>query len=316
MSAMRLAIVCSGQAGQRREMLDGILGSPDARELCSVAAELLGREPAGWWRGLGDEAIFANKNAQFAIALSQLAMWQRIRSVIPEPVMIAGYSLGELLAYHVAGALDARETLRLVQERADAMDAASGGLPASGGCMLLRRGKTSAAAEQELARSALDVAIIRSPGEIVLAGPADEIDRFLAGGEAADPNLIRLPVTTPSHSHYLSRAALSFRTTLEQSALTAPSIPVLAGISGLRVRTRTEAVETLSRQIDTVIRWDRCMEALKEAGITTVIELGPGNDLAKLVESRHPQISARSVDDFRDWKSVSVWLNQKKQLIR
>ncbi len=313
---MRLAIVCSGQAGQRREMLDGILGSPDVEELCGAAGELLGLDPASWWRRLGDEAIFANENAQFAIAIYQIAVWQRIRTAIPEPVMIAGYSLGELLAYHVAGALDARETLRLVQERSRGMNAASSGISTLGGCMLLRRGKTSAVAEQSLARSALDVAIIRSPGEVVLAGPADEIDRFLAGGEPSDPNLIRLQVATPSHSHYLAQAARQFQTVLEESALKAPSIPVLAGISGLRVRTRAEAVETLSRQIDTTIRWDRCMDALKEAGVTTVIELGPGSDLAKLIESRHPQISARSIDDFRDWRAVSVWLNEKTPRIR
>ena len=316
MSTKRLAIVCSGQAGQRREMLDGVLGAPDVEELCMTGGELLGNDLESWWRGLDDEALFANENAQFAIALYQLATWQRIRHLIPEPALIAGYSLGEVTAYHVAGAIDADETLRLVKRRFRAMNTASSAISTSGGCMLLWRGKMSEAAELSVLKNALDVAIVRRRGELVFAGPANSVDSFLRDMGGDNPNLIRLQISTPSHSHYLASAAASFRTTLEESGLNAPVVPVLAGIDGMRIRTREQAIGALSRQIDTTIRWDRCMDALDEAGITAVIELGPGNDLANLIEVEHPRISARSMDDFRDWRSATEWLREKGIYLR
>lgn len=316
MSSERLAIVCSGQAGQRREMLDGLFGSPDVAELCRTAGALLGRDPETWWRNLDDESVFINENAQFAISLYQIATWQRIRNLIPEPALIAGYSLGEVTAYHVAGALDAHETLRLVSRRSLAMNAAASEMSSTGGCMLLWRGRMSEAAERAVVANSLDVAIVRRTGERVFAAPAGSIDAFIRETGIDNPCRTRLQISTPSHSHYLAAAAASFRTILEESALRAPAVPVLAGINGMRCRTRNQAIDTLSLQIDTTIRWDRCMVALEEAGITSVLELGPGNDLANLIEMEHPTISARSVNDFGDWRSVAGWLRDRGHCVR
>ncbi len=311
MSTVRLAIVCSGQAGQRREMLDGVLGSPDVAELCRTAGALLGNDLETWWRNLDNEAIFINENAQFAIAFYQLATWQRIRHLIPEPSLIAGYSLGEVTAYHVAGALDAPDTLRLVSQRSRAMNAASSEISTTGGCMLLWRGRMSETAERAVVENSLDVAIVRRTGERVFAGPANSIDAFMRETGIDNPSQTRLQISTPSHSHYLATAAASFRTILEESGLHTPTVPVLAGINGMRIRTREQAIGALSGQIDTTIRWDRCMDALEEAGITSVLELGPGSDLANLIGMEHPRISARSIDDFGDWRSVAGWLRDR-----
>ena len=315
MGTLRLAILCSGQAGQQRAMLDTLLNASDQEGLRRIASGVLGEELESWWRNLADEEIFANENAQFAIALYQLSVWQRIAPLIPQPALIAGYSLGEVVAYHVAGSLDAAGTLALVCRRARLMDEAAGGMAVSGGCMLLWRGRVSrqvqGAMEHGMRAYGLETAIVRNRGEQVLAGPADAVDRFLADPQIINPDMVRLAITTPSHSRYLAAASEAFRGALDGSGLTAPSIPVLAGVDATRVRTRGQAVETLSSQISTTLRWDRCMTALEEAGINTVIELGPGNDLAKLVEAVHPRISARSVDEFRDWHAVREWLESR-----
>jgi len=309
---MKLAIICSGQAGQHRAMLDDLIKAPDLEELRSSAAEILGKDVEGWWSSLTDEAIFANENAQFAIALYQLSVWQRIAALIPQPALIAGYSLGELIAYHVAGTLNAADTLKLVRQRARLMDESTGDLAVTGGCMLLWRGRVPyqvfEAMQRGLTLYGLETAIVRSRGEQVFTGSADAVDSFMADPLIVNPNMVRLAITTPSHSKYLATAAEHFRNVLNDSALASPSVPVLAGVDGTRVFTGSQAVEALSSQIATTVRWDRCMRALEEAGIDTVIELGPGNDLAKLIEANHPRISARSVDEFHDWRAVSKWL--------
>jgi [acyl-carrier-protein] S-malonyltransferase len=309
---MRLAILCSGQAGQHRDMLDKLLMAPECESIRSAAGEVLGQDVALWWSALDDKEIFLNKNAQFAIAYFQIATWSRITPLLPEICLIAGYSLGELIAYHVAGALSAKETFRLVRERARLMDEASTGGNAEGGCMVLWRGRVSpatlAACDRAIAEHGLDIAIKRRKGEEVLAGPGAAITRFVADMQVMNPNLLRLPVLIPSHSHYLAQASAAFRDILVASEITAPRITVLGAVDAMPVRSRDDAIDALSRQMSSTIRWDGCMDALAESGIDKVIELGPGNDLAKLIAAEHPQIAAHAVEDFGDHRALANWL--------
>ncbi len=294
-------------------MLDEVLDAPECETVHSAASGVLGQDVAVWWSGLDDREIFLNSNAQFAIACYQMATWERIKPLLPQISLIAGYSLGELLAYYVAGALSATETLKLVRERARLMDAAASGINAEGGCMALWRGRVSpstlAARDSAAAAYGLDVAIRRRNGEEVWAGPSAAIAHFVAELQKMNPGLVRLPVTIPAHSHYLASASAAFRDVLAASAITAPGIAVLRAVDAMSVRTRNEAIEALSRQISMTIRWDGCMEALAESGIDKAIELGPGNDLAKLIAAAHPQIAARAVDDFGDYRALADWLN-------
>ena len=309
---MRLAILCSGQAGQHRNMLDDLLVAPECEPVRQAASAVLGQDIAQWWRALDDRQIFLNPNAQFAIAYYQVATWARIAPLLPETGMVAGYSLGELIAYHVAGALSASETFRLVRERARLMDEAAAGVNAGDGCMVLWRGRVSPAAlaarDRAIAEHGLDVAIKRRNGEEVYAGPGAAITRFVADLNALNPGLVRLPVTVPAHSHYLAQAADAFRYILESSSIAAPRTAVLGAVDAMPVRSRDAAIDALSRQIATTIRWDGCMEALAESGVDRAIELGPGNDLAKLVGAEHPQIAAHAVGDFRDYRALADWL--------
>lgn len=313
---MKLAILCSGQAGQRCTMLDGVFADPACAELLAQAGDALGRDVERWWRGLSEPELFRNANAQFAIALYQIAMWSRIAARVPPPQLIAGYSLGEVLAYFVGGALDAGQTLRLVCERARLMDAAASGMATAGGCMLLWRGATPpavrAARDRALEETGLQVAIRRSTDEMVLAGDNAAVERFLADPQIVNPQLVRLPVTTPSHTSHLAPAAAAFAEALAASALGAPHIAVLGGLSAAPVRTRSGAIAALSAQIAGCVRWDLCMEALVERGVDTVIELGPGSDLCKLFEMRYPQVAARSLDAFADPRHVADWLDARR----
>lgn len=309
---MRLAILCSGQAGQHRNMLDPLFAAPECASVRQAASAALGQDVVQWWGALGDKDIFLNQHAQFAIACYQLATWARIAPLLPEPALVAGYSLGELLAYHVAGALTAAETLRLVRARARVMDEAAASANAGHGCMVLWRGRVSpatlAARDRAIADYGLDIAIERRHGELVLAGPGQAIERFVADFQALNPAMVRLPVSIPAHSRYLAQAAGSFRDILEASAIVAPAIPVLAGVDATPVRSRAAAIDALSQQVATTIRWNGCMEALAESGIDKAIELGPGNDLAKLLGAEHPQIAAHAIQDFSGHRALAEWL--------
>ena len=160
---MRLAILCSGQAGQHREMLDEVLLVPECSSIREAASEVLGKDIALWWNSLDEKSIFLNSNAQFGIACYQMATWVRISSLLPEIKLIAGYSLGELIGYFVAGGLSAIETLKLVRERARLMDESAGSQFKNEGCMVLWRGRVSpttlAVRDRAIKENHLDIAI-------------------------------------------------------------------------------------------------------------------------------------------------------------
>jgi [acyl-carrier-protein] S-malonyltransferase len=310
---MRLAILCSGQAGQNKHMLDELLLIPECESIREAASEALGKDIAQWWNSLDEKSIFLNTNAQFGIAFYQMATWVRIASMLPDINLIAGYSLGELISYYVAGALSAIDTFNLVRERARLMDESSGNGKNSEGCMALWRGRVSpatlAARDRAINEYHLDIAIKRKDGEMVLAGSSNEISRFVEDLKVMNPNLLRLPVTIPAHSHYLTSASDAFRDILNASPIFLPQITVFGTVEAMPVRSREEVIISLSQQISRTIRWSDCMDAIAESGIDKVIELGPGNDLAKLIGAEHPEISARAVSDFRNFKSLADWLN-------
>lgn len=308
---MKLAILCSGQAGQRRDMMDALFAAPPSRTVLAAASELLQQDFVSWWHGLSDADLYRNINAQFAIAVYQLAAWRCIAPCLPPPAAVAGYSVGELPAYFVAGALDEYTTLRLIRERATLMDEAAGSGEEGGSCMLLWRGRTSphtAVLRQQAMRDCnVHVAIRRREGEEVLAGQAQAMRRFIATPGIAHPDRVALPVSVPSHTPELAAAVERFRRVLEDSSLAAPQVVVLAGIDGAPVRSREQGIAALSSQIARTVRWDLCMDALAELGINVALELGPGNDLAKLLEASQATIPARSIEEFASLDAVAAW---------
>lgn len=311
---MRLSILCSGQAGQHREMLEPVFDARDCAALCDTASRILGQPVDDWWRALDEQALFANANAQFAITLVQLAHWQRLAPLLTTPpTVVAGYSLGEVIAWHVAGALSAADTLTLVRERARLMDACVPPGPSGAGCMALWRGRTPPALRQAradaMARHGIAVAIHRPGGDLVLGGAAPAMDAFVADPALAAADLKRLAVEIPSHTAALSAAVAPFADTLRRSAMTDPACPVLAGIDGTLQRRATDAPASLSRQLAEPLRWDWCMETLGSLGVDIALELGPGNDLARQVETAFSGTHARAVDEFADPDDIAPWLD-------
>ncbi|WP_085317185.1 ACP S-malonyltransferase [Derxia lacustris] len=310
----RLAILCPGQAGQQPGMLDALMTAPDLAALRDAASAALGEDVARWWAGLDAAALYRNGPAQFAIAFFQLAAWARLGPLLPAPALVAGYSLGELVAYHVAGALDAAETLHLVRLRARFMDEAAAALePASDAPrLLLWRGPRARAGEARLhaalAEAGAAVSIHRPGGELVIGGPPAALAALLAAPGLPPGHLHPVRVGVPSHTRWLAPAAAAFRAALESSALAAPRCPVLAGIDGRRVQTRAAAIDTLAAQIAAPLRWDICNDALAEAGIDRALELGPGSDLSRLAGGVIGGDAARSAGDFRAPAAVAAWV--------
>src|SRR5437879_10024285 len=141
---MTLAILCSGQGPQHPQMFALTGEASEAANLFAHAATLFGgRDPRAIVRADSNEVLHQNRVGQILCTLQALAATSILRDAWPRRLIIAGYSLGEVAAWSVAGLLDATTTLDLVSRRANAMDAPS----RPGGGLLFRRGLTYGAVE-------------------------------------------------------------------------------------------------------------------------------------------------------------------------
>ncbi len=293
----RLLILCPGQGGQHAAMYDL------ARSEAQGAALLARLGPA--LPDLSDPvSMFSNRSAQPAIVASSLAMWEALRSDCPPPALVAGYSVGELTAYGVAGAFPAERTVALAGQRAALMDACVA--PGNPHAMLAISGRRIATLRPLLAGYGFHIAIETGEDSCIAGGPAASAASINLPGA----RIVQLPVAVASHTPYLQSAVGPFAKLLEQEDFGAMQAPVLGGIDGAPVRDRPAAIDRLSRQLAETILWGDCMDACAERGITAALELGPGNALSKMLSARHPSIDCRSVADFRSLDGIRRWLER------
>lgn len=303
-----LALLCPGQGTQHSAMFD--MACRDTRAAAALKQWSLDAHlGAPLDEVLADPSrLFANQMAQPLIVAATLAMWTALKDDLPEPALVAGYSIGELSAHAIAGALSGVSAVGVAALRASLMNDCLHTTP--GQALAALSGVLLSAASGMLAEHGFHVAIQTSEDSAIVGGLLARLPNLQAAlaGQGARINL--LPVEVASHTPYLRPAVAPFALALRQCQWTAHTSPVLAGISANRIDDVEGAISTLSRQLAEPIRWMDCMDALAEAGATVALELGPGATLSRMLQARHPTIACRSVADFRTLAGVRQWLDR------
>ncbi len=304
----RLVVLCPGQGAQHPAMFDMARTDPAANRLLDQWFD----DPAlaePLHAAIDGPAGFANRVAQPSIVAATLAMWTALAQTIPQPALVAGYSIGELAAHAVAGALDATATVALAAGRARLMDACVANGPPQ--AMVALSALPDGSAGALLQRFGFYAAIVTGEDTLVAGGPASERDALAAAAIAAGGRATVLPVAVASHTPLLADAVAPFAALLHRQRWQAPAFPVLAGISAEPVWDASRAIDTLSRQIAAPIRWQDCMDACIEAGATVALELGPGAALSRMLQARHPGLACRAVTEFRSLDGIRGWIDRQ-----
>ncbi|TLU70961.1 ACP S-malonyltransferase [Lichenicoccus roseus] len=302
-----VAILCSGQGAQHRDMF-ALTGTAPAAEpvFAAAAAHLGGVDPRQFVRDAGDDALFANQAGQVLCCTQAIAAWSALR---PPASMIAGYSVGELAAWCCAGMLDPAQTLALASQRARLMDEAAAAGPRAGLLAIigLRRDRI----EMLLRETGCALAIVNGPDNVVAGGPDRALDVLAGQARAAGAGrVVRLRVAVAAHTPLLAGASGRFRQALLDTSPHTPSHALLSGIDGDRVRSVEAGCDRLSRQIAQTIDWSACLAHCHEAGAVAMLELGPGRVLARMATAALPGSEARALDDFRSIDGVRDWLRR------
>lgn len=298
---MSLALLCPGQGAQHAAMFDRVRDLPAARDVLQAAGAVLGRDVLA---AAADDARFDNALAQPLLCAATLAHWQGLRDALPEPVLVAGYSIGELAAHAVADSLDASTCLALAAQRARLMDAAS---PAGAG-MLAVLGLERRTLQPLCDAHGAHVAIANGHDHFIVGGTQPSLQALAAGAQAHGAEIRPLPVHVPAHTPLLAGAVAPFAAVLEAAQVRAPRLTLLAGVDARPVRDRAAVVHTLSAQLAQTIEWAQVMRQAFERGARVFLQLGPGNALARMVAPAYPCCEVRAVEEFKSLEGAAAWV--------
>ena len=308
---MTLAILCSGQGPQHPGMFDLTGDAPAAAAAFAHAAGLLGgRDARSIVRTEDDDALHENRLGQVLCTLQPLAVAAALDGFGSARLIFAGYSVGEIPAWAMAGLFEPSTALDLAAKRADAMDAAS--YPGEG--LLFVRGLAKSAIDALCARHGVAVAIVNPGDAVVLGGAGTALDGV--AGEArrlGAARVVRIGVKVASHTPRLAGASAAFRRDLDGVPV-ARELPatrrLLSGVDATPVLDVRSGLDKLAAQISRTVRWSECLSACVEAGATAFLECGPGRALAEMASATYPSIPCRSVEDFRTLDGLSGWLSR------
>jgi len=306
-----IALLCSGQGYQDADMFNLLADAPEADAVFKRGRLILGgQDPRELVRTATHNTLHSNKVGQILCCTQAIAAWAILRPKIHRPLVVAGYSVGEVAAWGVAGMLGDEAVLDLAVQRATAMDEATthpSGLAAI-------RGLKRATLDPICRTHGAYVAIVNGADQMLVGGTMTALDAVIRDARAAGARRTTiLPVAVPSHTPLLAGASERFRQALSVTHLPAEvpaGVRLLSGLDGAAVFDVRAAADKLARQIQQPVDWAACMRSCRAAGVTKVVEFGPGDALARLMHEFMPDADVHGLSEFRSLAAFEHWVRQ------
>jgi len=295
------AIVFPGQGSQAVGML-AELGEQHnvVTQTFAEASEALGYDLWSLVQNGPAEDLNQTFRTQPALLATSVALWRVWQEQgLAQPTVLAGHSLGEYSALVCAGVIDFKEAIKLVELRGQLMQEA---VPAGVGAMFaiigLDNDSIAKACEEAAQGEVVSPVNFNSPGQVVIAGNKDAVER--AGAlckEAGAKRALPLPVSVPSHCALMKPAADKLAVALESLEFSAPALPVINNVDVISETDPAKIKDALVRQLYCPVRWTEVVEMMAEQGVETLYEVGPGKVLTGLTKRIVKSLSAAAVNN-------------------
>ncbi len=243
------------------------------------------------------ERLTQTEIAQPAVVVTSLAALAVLREQLElQPAAVAGHSVGEFAAYVAADVLEPEAALRLVQIRAQAMAEACMAVDGTMAAVIGLDDATVGAvcAEASQSDSTVEVANLNSPGQVVVSGARDAIDRLRQVVKGRAGRVLALNVGGPFHSVYMRPAAETLAQALKETEFRAASVPVVLNSTVKATQDPDELRHELAVQLYSPVRWVETVQRLAVLGCDQFLEVGPGTVLSGLVRRTLPQANMAS----------------------
>ncbi len=309
--AMRYAVLFPGQGSQAVGMGADVFAAHPER-LVDVADGVLGWSLSDLCRNGPIEKLTATRYAQPALFAVAYELWAALRHRVKTlPVAAAGHSLGEYTALASAGAFTFEEGLRLVDQRAQAMaeavEKAESGMVAVLG--IKDQAAERIAADRRAAGGRLWVANLNAPGQVVMAGAAEDVDWLLANARTLGlRRAVRLEVAGAFHTPMMDSARVRFEPVLSQVEMRATAWPVWGNVTARPVES-VDVRRVLSRQITAPVRFGPTLRGMADEGINSFVHIGPGAVTAGLAKRAARGCVVYVVSTLAEAETVAAAIN-------
>ncbi len=300
----KIALLFPGQGAQSVGMGVGLRErSPRARELFSIATEILGYDLAKLCAEGPDSELARTVHSQpalFVHSVAALADFFEKRPELEEDIaFVAGLSLGEYSALFASGALEFEEGVRLVAARGNAMQQAASAIPSGMASILgLEREQVDRLCDESRnAGEILQVANLLCPGNIAVSGHTGSLDRCEQNAADAGAKFIRLNVAGAFHTDIMAPATTQLTEAVGLAQLRDATIPLVSNVDATPHRDASSFAQLLTRQIVSPVLWEASLRRMISEGVEQFYEIGHGRVLTGTMKRTDRKIPCDAFGD-------------------
>ena len=300
MTQQNLGFVFPGQGSQQIGMLSGIAEeNPEIKDTFAEASDVLDYDLWSLVQNGAQDAINKTEVTQPLLLTASVALWRLWQAHEGDtPSVMAGHSLGEWSALVCAEVISFKDAVAMVRNRGRYMQSA---VPDGKGSMAaiigLEDDAILKACESAANNSVVAPVNYNSTGQVVIAGESAAVDRAMqACQEAGARRAMLLPVSAPFHTSLMQPAADQLAVDLADVSFSAPIIPIIHNVT-VATESDPDAIRDLMiQQITAPVPWVATVQKLKEMGIESLVECGPGKVLVGLIKRIEREFANTTID--------------------